>query len=364
MASDIESLGAHIDATPAGTAPASTWRPSPPSCRPPWLSSATWSPSGFRAGRAGAPARPHPRLPGGQPAAAGRTGPLRRFRCRVRRRPYGHVLGARPPRSSASPAPTSPASTRPGTAPTTPSWSDRRHHARGRLRLGGEDLRRLESPRNAPAPPADRRAPGQAPGDRHRPARHGQAAVDLYLPAIRRTDPRYYQVLVANGVLGGGYSARLNEEVRVKRGLSYGANATLDARRGVGPIAAAAQTKNESAARSPTSCCSRWRASRPTRRTRRNCGAQGHPRGRLRPQRRHHRRPGLLPLGPGQPGRRPERDQPLFAERAGRHRRPGEGHGGEVLDPPAPPSSSLATPRPSAPLKANTPRPRSSRRIS
>jgi zinc protease len=48
-------------------------------------------------------------------------------------------------------------------------------------------------------------------------------------------------------VLGGGYSARLNEEVRVKRGLSYGANAVMDARRGVGPIAASAQTKNESA---------------------------------------------------------------------------------------------------------------------
>jgi len=75
----------------------------------------------------------------------------------------------------------------------------------------------------------------------------GQTAVDLYLPAIRRTDPRYYQLLVANAVLGGGYSARLNEEVRVKRGLSYGASSALDARRGVGPIAASAQTKNESA---------------------------------------------------------------------------------------------------------------------
>ncbi|MDB5460263.1 MAG: peptidase family, partial [Caulobacteraceae bacterium] len=75
----------------------------------------------------------------------------------------------------------------------------------------------------------------------------GQAAVTLYLPAIRRTDPRYYQLLVANSVLGGGYSARLNEEVRVKRGLSYGASSVMDARRGVGPLAAAAQTKNESA---------------------------------------------------------------------------------------------------------------------
>jgi zinc protease len=75
----------------------------------------------------------------------------------------------------------------------------------------------------------------------------GQAAVTLSLPAIRRSDPRYYQMMVANGVLGGGYSARLNEEVRVKRGLSYGASSQMDARRGVGPIAAAAQTKNESA---------------------------------------------------------------------------------------------------------------------
>jgi zinc protease len=76
----------------------------------------------------------------------------------------------------------------------------------------------------------------------------GQAAVDLYLPGISRTDPRYYQALVANTVLGGGYSARLNEEVRVKRGLSYGANSVLDARHDIGPIAASAQTRNEAAA--------------------------------------------------------------------------------------------------------------------
>ena len=65
--------------------------------------------------------------------------------------------------------------------------------------------------------------------------------------SIARRDPAYYDVQVINAVLGGGYSARLNEEVRVKRGLSYGASAALDARRGVGPIAASAQTKNESA---------------------------------------------------------------------------------------------------------------------
>jgi zinc protease len=50
---------------------------------------------------------------------------------------------------------------------------------------------------------------------------------------------------VANNVLGGGYSARLNAEIRIKRGLSYGANASLSARKQTAPIIAAAQTRND-----------------------------------------------------------------------------------------------------------------------
>ncbi len=75
----------------------------------------------------------------------------------------------------------------------------------------------------------------------------GQAAVTLTEPAIARADPRYYQGLVANAVLGGGYSSRLNEEIRVKRGLSYGAGSSLTARRTLGAFTAQAQTKNEAA---------------------------------------------------------------------------------------------------------------------
>src|SRR4030095_7080407 len=41
------------------------------------------------------------------------------------------------------------------------------------------------------------------------------------------------------------YSGRLNQEIRIKRGLSYGAGSVLDARREVGPFLASAQTKNE-----------------------------------------------------------------------------------------------------------------------
>src|SRR4030095_6389148 len=48
-------------------------------------------------------------------------------------------------------------------------------------------------------------------------------------------------------VLGGGYSARLNQEIRIKRGLSYGASARISAARTTGSSRPAAQTKNESA---------------------------------------------------------------------------------------------------------------------
>jgi zinc protease len=53
---------------------------------------------------------------------------------------------------------------------------------------------------------------------------------------------------VANGVLGGGYSSRLNQEIRIKRGLSYGANSGLSPRAAIGGFSASVQTKNESAA--------------------------------------------------------------------------------------------------------------------
>jgi len=75
----------------------------------------------------------------------------------------------------------------------------------------------------------------------------GQAAVRLVKPAISRRDEAYYPGIVANSVLGGGYSARLNQEIRIKRGLSYGAGSSLSARRTTGAFQAQAQTKNESA---------------------------------------------------------------------------------------------------------------------
>lgn len=76
----------------------------------------------------------------------------------------------------------------------------------------------------------------------------GQAGVVTAHDAPSRGDDDYYVGTVANAVLGGSYSARLNEEIRIKRGLSYGAGSTLDFRRNGGLWLASAQTKNPSAA--------------------------------------------------------------------------------------------------------------------
>lgn len=75
----------------------------------------------------------------------------------------------------------------------------------------------------------------------------GQAAVVFARRGIARTDPDFFSGIVANSVLSG-YSGRLNQEIRIKRGLSYGARSSLEVRRDVGQFVASAQTKNPSGA--------------------------------------------------------------------------------------------------------------------
>ncbi len=74
-----------------------------------------------------------------------------------------------------------------------------------------------------------------------------QASVVVARPGLARSDPSYYPAIVANTALGGGFSSRLNREIRVKRGLAYGANSGLDARLGIGSLTAATATKNATA---------------------------------------------------------------------------------------------------------------------
>lgn len=75
----------------------------------------------------------------------------------------------------------------------------------------------------------------------------GQAAVSVGRATIRRADKQYAIGRVANAVLGEGYSSRVNQEVRIKRGLSYGARSNLGSRKDSGFFFASAQTRNDAA---------------------------------------------------------------------------------------------------------------------
>jgi zinc protease len=66
----------------------------------------------------------------------------------------------------------------------------------------------------------------------------GRTALVAGRVAIARASTDYYPALVATAVLSG-YSGRLNQEIRVKRGLSYGAHASIVPRRMPGLFVAA-----------------------------------------------------------------------------------------------------------------------------
>ncbi len=76
----------------------------------------------------------------------------------------------------------------------------------------------------------------------------GQAAVTAAVRGPRRAEADWYPTLVANAVMGSGQNGRLFQEIRAKRGLSYGANSSVGQRVDGGLLAASTQTKNESAA--------------------------------------------------------------------------------------------------------------------
>jgi zinc protease len=73
----------------------------------------------------------------------------------------------------------------------------------------------------------------------------GQASVAFGTLGVPRTAADYLPGLLATDVLGGGYSSRLNAEIRIRRGLSYGAFAGMSSRRAAAPIVASAQTRND-----------------------------------------------------------------------------------------------------------------------
>jgi zinc protease len=88
----------------------------------------------------------------------------------------------------------------------------------------------------------------------------GQASVTYAIPVdtgrvdfggdkpVTAVSKSYYPALALNSLLGGGYSSRLNQEIRIKRGLSYGAGSSFSWRWETSNFGTRTQTKNESAA--------------------------------------------------------------------------------------------------------------------
>lgn len=84
----------------------------------------------------------------------------------------------------------------------------------------------------------------------------GQASVS-YVKAVPQgrvevdenggANSQYYHASLLNSLLGGGYSSRLNQEIRIKRGLSYGAGSSFGWRYHDANFSTRTQTKNESA---------------------------------------------------------------------------------------------------------------------
>ena len=75
-----------------------------------------------------------------------------------------------------------------------------------------------------------------------------QAHILIGQPGIKRLDPDYFPLFLGNHVLGGGgFSSRLNEEIRQKRGYAYSIYSYFNPLALEGPFQVAMQTKREQA---------------------------------------------------------------------------------------------------------------------
>lgn len=76
-----------------------------------------------------------------------------------------------------------------------------------------------------------------------------QAHILIGQPGIKRLDPDYFPLWLGNYVLGGGgFSSRLNEEIRQKRGFAYSAYSYFNPLAQEGPFQIGLQTKKDQAA--------------------------------------------------------------------------------------------------------------------
>ena len=62
---------------------------------------------------------------------------------------------------------------------------------------------------------------------------------------IPRNDPDFLPLDVTNHILGGSYNSRLNTEVRIKKGLTYGASSSMNPHRYTGSLVVSTYTRTE-----------------------------------------------------------------------------------------------------------------------
>jgi zinc protease len=81
------------------------------------------------------------------------------------------------------------------------------------------------------------------------PFQSAQAYVLIGQPGFKRSDPDFLALLVGNHILGGGgFTSRLTEEVREKRGLSYSVYSQFAPGLNAGAFAISLQTRPDQAA--------------------------------------------------------------------------------------------------------------------
>lgn len=99
----------------------------------------------------------------------------------------------------------------------------------------------------APALPAPRPQPVEAGGVLVEMPGSGQSGVVVAAPFVAGAAEDRAVADLASAVLGGGYSSRLNQEVRIQRGLSYGVGAFGEPQAAAGAWFASAQTQHATA---------------------------------------------------------------------------------------------------------------------
>lgn len=72
-----------------------------------------------------------------------------------------------------------------------------------------------------------------------------QSQIRIGSPAEPMASPGHFELTVANSILGGGFTSRLMDEIRVERGLSYGARSYLLRYESAGYFGIYTYTKNE-----------------------------------------------------------------------------------------------------------------------